>query len=96
MSDILLMALAAGMLLGAIYFGGLWWSVKKALASKRPLRWFIISPLMRLGVTLPGFYFVSGLEWQRMLACLSGFILARVIVVRLTAIPGETVHASEH
>lgn len=96
MSDVLLMAPAAGMLLGAVYFGGLWWSVQRAMTSKRPLRWFIVSPLLRLGVALPGFYFVSGLGWQRMLACLAGFILARIIVIRLTAIPGETVHASEH
>jgi len=89
MNDMLLLALAAlvGMLLGAMYFGGLWWTVKKGLASSRPAQWFIVSLLLRLGFTLLGFYFVAGDDWKKLLACLLGFVLARVIVIRLTETP---------
>lgn len=89
MSDMLPLALAAlaGMLLGAVYFGGLWWTVKKGLASPRPAQWFIASLLLRLGFTLLGFYLVAGDDWKKVLACLLGLIIVRVIVIRLTWTP---------
>jgi F1F0 ATPase subunit 2 len=34
--SILAVALAAGLLLGAVFFGGLWWTVRKGVSSKRP------------------------------------------------------------
>jgi F1F0 ATPase subunit 2 len=77
-------ALAAGVLLGAFFFGGLWWTVRRGLASQRAALWFIGSLLLRLGMVLPGFYFVAGGDWRRMLAALLGFVLARLVVTRLT------------
>jgi F1F0 ATPase subunit 2 len=81
-----------GMLLGALYFGGLWWTVKKAVGAKSPARWFIVSLLLRLGLALSGFYFVAGGDWKKLLACLLGFIVARAIVIRLTGMQ-EVRHA---
>lgn len=89
MSDMMLLVLTpfAGMLIGAMYFGGLWWTVRKGLASARPAQWFIFSLLLRLGLILLGFYFVAGNDWKKLLACLFGVIVARIIVVRLTEMP---------
>lgn len=89
------LALLAGMLLGAAFFGGLWWTVKKGLASPRPAQWFIGSLLLRTGIVLAGFYVVAGSDWKRLLACLSGFIIVRFIATRLAATPiaRETGHA---
>jgi len=81
----LTLALPAGMLLGALFFGGLWWTVLKGVAAKQPALWFGVSLLLRTGITLAGFYFVSGTDWRRLLLCLFGFIIARIIVTRLTA-----------
>lgn len=94
-NDMMLLALApiAGMLLGVVYFGGLWWTVRKALVSPKPAQWFVVSLLLRLGLTLPGFYLVAGADWKRLLACLLGFIIARVIVIRLTGGSMEASHA---
>jgi F1F0 ATPase subunit 2 len=83
----LTLALLAGMLLGALFFGGLWWSVEKGLASPRPALWFVGSLLLRTGLVLLGFYLVAADDWKRLLACLLGFISARLIVTRLTATP---------
>jgi len=85
----LALALAAGMLLGALFFGGLWWTVRKGLSSKRPALWFMGSLLLRTGIVLAGFYFVSAAHWERLLACLLGFVIARLIVTRLTGPPVE-------
>lgn len=95
MNDMLLLApaLIAGVLLGAMYFCGLWWTVRNAPASRRPVQWFIVSLLLRVGLTLPGFYFVAGADWKKLLACLVGFIMARVIVIRLTRASAEASHA---
>lgn len=83
----LLLAWIAGALLGAFFFGGLWWTLGKSLASVRPALWVFGSLLLRMGVTMAGFYLVSGGDWQRLLSCLVGFVLARQLVTRLTRLP---------
>ena len=80
----LILSWSAGVLLGAVFFGGLWWTVRKGLSSKSPALWFLVSQLLRMSVALTGFYLVAGGHWERLLACLVGFICARVVVARLT------------
>jgi len=86
MNEILyvLPSLIAGTLLGAMFFGGLWWTVRKGLTSTRPVLWFSGSLLLRTSVTLAGFYVISDGHWERLLICLVGFTMARPIVTRLT------------
>jgi F1F0 ATPase subunit 2 len=79
--------LAAGLLLGAFFFGGLWWTIAKGLASPRPALWFFGSMLVRTGVLLTGFYLVGREDWRRWAVCLLGTVLARVIVRRVTRPP---------
>ena len=55
----LVLALVAGVVLGAIFFGGLWWTVRKGVSSKRPALWFFGSLLLRMSIALAGFYFVA-------------------------------------
>jgi F1F0 ATPase subunit 2 len=80
----------AGIILGALFFGGLWWTVRKGLASPRPALWFLGSMLCRTGIALAGFYFVGRGSWKRLLACLLGFIIARFIVIRFTRLPAAS------
>ena len=80
----LVLALLTGVLLGAMFFGGLWWTVRKGTASRRVGLWFFGSLLLRTSIALAGFHFVAGGHWERLLACLVGFVLARLIVMRLT------------
>jgi F1F0 ATPase subunit 2 len=83
------LALVAGLVLGTIFFGGLWWTVRKGVSSKHPALWFLGSMLVRMSIVLLGFYFVGRDDWQRLVACLVGFIIARFIVMRLTRTPIE-------
>jgi F1F0 ATPase subunit 2 len=80
----LVFAWLAGGLLGAIFFGGLWWTVGKGVSSKRPAFWFFGSLLLRTSIVLVGFYFVANGDWQRLLPCLVGFVMAQLVVTRLT------------
>jgi F1F0 ATPase subunit 2 len=91
MNDVSVLAppLAAGLLLGAFFFGGLWWTVTNGVSSPRPALWFFTSMLLRMNVTLAGFYFVGGVEWRRWLLCLIGFVLARLAMKWLSRPPLE-------
>ena len=104
MSDTLTLALTliVGAVLGAFFFGGLWWTVQKGLSSETPALWFLGSLVLRTGLTVAGFYFVAQGEWSRFVACLLGFLIARVIVVKWlvpapvkkpTPLERETIHA---
>ena len=96
MNEFLVLALAgaAGAALGVIFFGGLWWTIHKGVSSPRPAFWFLSSSLLRMSIVLVGFYFVGRGDWERLLACLPGFVIARFIVMRLTRTPIERLNAA--
>lgn len=85
---ILILAGLSGAGLGAIFYGGLWWTVCKGVSSGRPALWLVASLLLRMSIVLTGFYFVAGAHWHRLLACLLGFFVARLLVTRLIRSPG--------
>lgn len=60
-SAILVLAIAAvvGVVLGLVFYGGLYWTVSRGLISKRPALWFLFSLLARVSIVIAGFYFVS-------------------------------------
>jgi F1F0 ATPase subunit 2 len=77
---ILVLSLMAGALLGVLFFGGLWWTVQKVVLSKRSALWVPVSLLLRTSIALVGFYFIANGHWERLLVCLLGFIISRLIV----------------
>ncbi len=90
-SDALALVLAAiaGLLLGAIFFGGLYLTVRQGVSSRSPVLWFFGSLVTRMGIALAGFYFVSDGSWQRLVVCLLGFVVARLVVTWLTRAAGQ-------
>ena len=86
MNETLLMiaAFVAGMALGTLFFGGLWLTVKKVVSAKVPALWVLGSFIFRVGIVLLGFYFIGAGNWQRLVSCLVGFIVARFIVIHVT------------
>lgn len=90
----LLSALLAGALIALMFFGGLWWTVRKTVSSKHPALWVFASLLVRTTIALAGFYFVSGGHWQRLLVCLLGFMITRSMVTKLSGRPTEGRNAS--
>ncbi len=97
MNEALILALAwlAGGGLGAIFFGGLWWTVRRGISSPRPQLWFLGSMLLRMSIVLVGFYFVGRGQWQRLLLCLIGFVMVRLIVMRQTRTSGDEPNRSK-
>ena len=80
----LVSAFVIGLLLGAMFFGGLWWTVRKGVSSEKPALWFFGSMMLRTSAALAVFYFIARGHWERLLVCLLGFVIARFIVMRLT------------
>lgn len=80
----LMLSCVGGGVLGVIFFGGLWWTVRQGMSSEHPGVWFFGSMLLRMSIALSGFYFVSGSHWERLLVCLIGFVVARLVVTWLT------------
>lgn len=89
MHDVFSLALAGlgGVLLGLVFFGGLWWTVFKAVQSPRPALWFILSFVLRMGLVVAGIASIGGSHWMRFAACVCGFLLARCLIIRVARLP---------
>jgi F1F0 ATPase subunit 2 len=81
------LAALSGILLGGMFFGGLWWTIRRGMLSTTPALWFSGSLLIRTTAALGGFYVVSQGERLRLPACLLGFFLARFMIIRKTRTP---------
>jgi F1F0 ATPase subunit 2 len=89
MNEALILAgsLLAGILLGTLFFGGLWWTIRMGPQSEWSGLVFAGSLLLRMAVAVTGFYLVSHGDWRKLVACLAGFLLARIAVTRLIRLP---------
>ena len=90
---ILILDWMAGLVLGGVFFGGLWWTVRRGVVSKQPAMLFMCSFLLRMGITVSGFLLVGRGDWKRLVVCLVGFVMARLVVIWLTRQPMEANHA---
>ena len=79
----LAIAASAGLALGLFYFGGLWFTVRRVADSTRPGILMFCSFVGRLLLTLCGFYLVMDERWERLMACLCGFLVTRIMLTRI-------------
>jgi F1F0 ATPase subunit 2 len=77
-----LLIFATGMALGALYFAGLWHTLRRLPDTGRPGISLLWSYLLRVSVVMAGFGLVANGRWEHWVAVLGGFILAREILVR--------------
>ncbi|MBI1298935.1 ATP synthase subunit I [bacterium] len=84
-----------GIALGLFYFGGLWWTVQRLVTAADPSLLALISLFVRNAVALLGFYLITADRWERLVVCLIGFILARVMLVQFLR-PGEDNSLQRH
>jgi len=80
----LIWAFIVGLLLGILFFGGLWITVKKIINSKTPGLLMVGSFVLRITIVLAGFYFIGLGDWKKLIACLIGFMVSRFTVIYLT------------
>ncbi len=80
MSDVIAYsaAFAAGVMLGAGYFGGLWLTVLRLSRSKRPATLTMGSFVIRMTFTgVVFFHAARGGHWDRLIVVLAGFLMVR-------------------
>jgi len=85
----LIPAFAGGMVLGALFFAGLWLSVRKLSHAERPGVLMAFSYVARMTAVLGGLYLLTSGDWQKLAAALVGFVLARILIVRALAYRGR-------
>lgn len=76
-----MIAFLIGAALGAIYFGGLYFSTRKIAEVKHPALLMVISFILRMGILVGVFFYVSKGGYQDMLLTLLGVILIRFAMI---------------
>ncbi|MGR9015015.1 MAG: N-ATPase subunit AtpR [Gammaproteobacteria bacterium] len=71
-----------GAVLGFMYFGGLWLTLRRLTEVKRQTVWVLGSLAIRNVLAVIGFFPVVRLGWQYAIICLVGFTVLRLIWVR--------------
>ena len=83
-------AMALGLLLGAVYFAGLWWTVVRVDRWRRPGRALALSFVLRAAVLLAGVYLLARAGIGPLALGLLGLVLARV-ALSLVLLPTKRV-----
>ena len=71
-----------GLVLGFIYFGGLWLTVRRLTTVKHQAILMLGSFIVRNALMVIGFLPVIKQGWQTALICLAGFTVVRFIMIR--------------
>ncbi len=79
---LLVASCTAGVLLGAIFFWGLWTTLKRLGRARSTAVLLLGSLVLRFGLVLGGFYLLARYAgWEHVLAAALGFTLSRILVV---------------
>lgn len=71
-----------GLVLGLIFYGGLWLTVRRVLTAQQPALLTVSSFVIRTGLTLLGLYWISDGRVDRIAVAMIGFLLMRAILLR--------------
>lgn len=83
----ILLALFAGIAVGLLYFGGLWWTVNRLQEANRPLAFYLASFAMRLSMIVVLVLLVLQVNTVHLFVGILGFFLARLFLVYRSAHP---------
>ena len=79
-----LSAVLGGATLGLFYYAGLWFTLRNLPQQTHPALWVFGSFILRLAISVAGFYFILGPDRNRLRlgVALLAFIVARVVLTR--------------
>lgn len=80
----ILRSAAGGVILGLLYFGGLWWTVQRLPVARSPALLAAGSFFFRSLLVSAGLVIVSAGEPVPLLAAVAGFLVARGVSVRIS------------
>jgi len=82
----------AGGLIGTVYFGGLWLTVKRIPSSDNPHLLLVSSFFLRMAVALAAFYALTPWGWQALVLALLGLLITRQILTRIKGLKPNKQH----
>jgi F1F0 ATPase subunit 2 len=84
MSWVILVVLGcvAGLALGLLFFGGLWWTTQRLAASSRPALVVSVSLLVRTGVLALALVVLARAHVSLLVGAAVGLIIARIVLTR--------------
>jgi F1F0 ATPase subunit 2 len=92
---IIAVSLLSGMVLGVIFFGGLWLTVRALPTARHPAALALASFWGRTALVVGSFGLFLAQGWQTVLIGLVGFIVARLLMSRWVPNPSETRRIAE-
>ncbi len=72
----------AGIILGFVYFGGLWWTIEAVSRRNQPAWSLALSFVLRITLLMGGLYSVLLVGVWHLVACLVGLFTARKLLLR--------------
>ena len=78
----LLLAVVTGVAVGLFYFGGLWFTIKRAASSQRPHLLMLGSLVLRALIAAGVIFLVGRAHWQMLVAVMACFLITRSVLVR--------------
>lgn len=78
----IVLALCAGLVLGFLFFGGLWLTTRRLPSSARPYRLMLVSFAVRLTLLIAGLYWATGGDPVLVISSMIGLLAARTVAVR--------------
>ena len=75
--------LVAGVVLGLVFFGGLWWTTQRLATSSRPAMLVSIRLLVRVALLAAGLFLLAQVGSGAILAAALGLLAARIGLTRL-------------
>jgi F1F0 ATPase subunit 2 len=79
----ILLPLITGVIIGLLYFAGLWQTVERLNDSPRPYRLLALSYTGRMAMATGGFYLILVNGWVQLAAALAGFLMARTVLMKI-------------
>lgn len=78
-----------GVILGIIFFGGLYWTVQNLPRAKHPALLMTVSLFFRMGVTVGTFFYVAKGGYKGILLVLAGMLAVRIAMTFTIKNPKE-------
>jgi len=88
----MLIAFIVGVLIGILFFGGLYLTVKKLMTIKYPALFMMLSLIVRLVILAGGLYLIMDGGMKNILSAMAGIILVRLVMIAKLgkAVPNES------
>ena len=88
----LLISIGSGIILSLIYFGGLWFTIKRMVQQNWPAWTVFASFVARISLVLLVFYALVIQHWLYLIIALSAFVIVRQILIKRIGKPGEALY----